>query len=281
MSNLQNAIERYNLKVYTEDARQIMPIAEIISNEKIDTAVNLAMKCLPTSFDDPEGAYMVGVQITHNLAYLLRKKYYNHLIHFSSSEAYGTAVTVPMSENHPATPTTPYGAGKLAADLLLLSYCNMFNSKISIIRPFNLIGGRQNWRTYPAIIPLTMKRIRSNQAPIIYGDGEQTRDFTYVKDVAKIIPELLESEAFVGKVVNVASGKEVTIKRIMQLICEQADYPFSKVQFMPERLADVRRHCADISLARKLIGYEPKTSIEEAVKSTVEWYQTNNLSEWT
>lgn len=273
MSNLQESAGKGNIEVYCEDARQLTALQEIVVKEKVDTVVNLAMKCLPTSFDDPEGSFMAGVQIAHNLAYLLRKNIYKHLIHFSSSETYGTAITIPMSETHPTAPITPYGAGKLAADHLLLSYHNLFNCKVSIIRPFNLVGPRQNWATYAAIVPITIRRILNGETPIIRGDGFQTRDFTDVKEVAELIPSLLESDALVGKAVNIGQGKETTILELIGLVCEELDYPFEKVKFESARPADVRRHCADITLAKELLGYTPKTNLKETVHKTVEWYK--------
>lgn len=277
MSNFQDVAGKGSIEIYCEDARQLTALQEIVAKEKVDTVVNLAMKCLPTSFDDPEGSFMSGVQIAHNLAYLLRKNFYKHLIHFSSSEVYGTAIECPMSEKHPTSPITPYGSGKLAADHMLLSYHKLFNCKISIIRPFNLIGPRQNWSTYAAIVPLTIRRILNGEAPIIRGDGFQTRDFTNVKEVADIIPTLLESDALVGKVVNVGQGKETTILEIIGLVCQELDCPFEKVLFEPARPADVRRHCADATLAKELIGFTPKTNLKETVHQTVEWYKK---SEW-
>lgn len=276
MSNIQDAIKKGNVKVYNEDARQLTALHEIITTEKIDTVVNLAMKCLPTSFVDPEGAYMAGVQIAANLAYILRKNSYKHLIHFSSSEIYGTCIKAPMDENHPTAPTTPYGAGKLAADHLLLSYHNVFDLKISILRPFNLVGPRQNWNMYAALIPQTVRKILNGETPFIQWDGEQTRDWTYVKDVANLIPQLLNSDALVGKVVNVGQGKETSINEVMRLVCKEMDYPFEKVQHLPMRAGDVRRHCADVSLAKKLLAYYPKTDFKEAVHLTVEWFKNNS-----
>lgn len=275
MSNIENAIQTGNVKVYNEDARQLTALSEIITHEQADTVVNLAMKCLPTSFIDPEGAYMAGVQIAYNLAFMLRKKQYEHLIHFSSSEAYGTAITIPMSEEHPTNPTTPYGAGKLAADHLLLSYHNVFDLKISILRPFNLVGPRQNWAMYAALIPQTVRKILHGETPFIQWDGAQTRDFTYVKDVADLIPQLLTTDALIGKVVNVGQGIETSINEVMRLICEEMDYPFEKVKRLPMRAGDVRRHCADVSLAKKLLTYYPKTGIKEAIHNTVEWFIKN------
>ena len=273
MSNLQESVGKEEITIYCEDARQLTALQEIIVKEKIDTVVNLAMKCLPTSFDDPEGSFMAGVQIAHNLAYLLRKNVYKHLIHFSSSEVFGTAIDIPMSEKHPTNPITPYGAGKLAADHLLFSYYNLFNCKISIIRPFNLVGPRQNWATYAAIVPLTIRRILNGEAPIIRGDGLQTRDFTDVKEIAEIIPALLNSEVLIGKAVNMGQGKETTIIELIKLVCDELDYPFEKVKFETARPADVRRHCADITLANEILGYTPKTNLKETVHKTVEWYK--------
>lgn len=275
MSNVEEAMKKGSVKVYNEDARQLTPLHEIIKTEKIETVVNLAMKCLPTSFIDPEGAYISGVEIAHNLAYILRVGGYDHLIHFSSSECYGTAVKIPMSEEHPTKPTTPYGAGKLSADLLLLSYHNLFHSKISILRPFNLVGPRQNWSMYAALIPQTVRKILNGETPYIEWDGNQTRDFTYVKDVAELIPQLLESDVLVGKVVNVGQGTETTINEVMRLVCKELDYPFEKVEHRPMRLGDVRRHCADVSLAKNILSYYPKTDFETAVHLTVEWFKTH------
>jgi UDP-glucose 4-epimerase len=230
------------------------------------------MKCLPTSFVDPEGAYMAGVQIALNLAYLLRKKRYTRLIHFSSSEVYGSAKTVPMTEEHPTNPTTPYAAGKLAADHLLLTYKSLHDLDIAILRPFNLLGPRQNWGPYAGVVPITICRLLRGKRPIIYGSGNQTRDFTYVKDVADVIPQVLS----LGDIppVNIASGKESTINYIVQAICRHFGEP-ANFDYQPERPCDVRRHYADISLARKLLKYEPKTSLEQAIAQTVEWYKHN------
>jgi UDP-glucose 4-epimerase len=279
MSNIQDAMEYGNVKVYNEDARQLTALHEIIATEKIDTVVNLAMKCLPTSFVDPEGAYMAGVQIADNLAYILRKNSYKHLVHFSSSEIYGSAIKVPMSEEHPKNPTTPYAAGKLAADNLLLSYHNVFGCKVSIIRPFNLVGPRQNWATFAALVPLTIRRILKGKKPIIYGDGFQTRDFTNVKDIAEIVPTLLDSDALVGKAVNIGQGKETTILEIMEIVCDEMGVSFGKVEFLPARAADVQRHCADITLAKNLLGYSPKTNLKETVHQTVEWYKNTDSNQ--
>jgi len=278
MENLRWALRNGNVTVYKEDARYITALENIIEREKPEVVFNLAVKCLPYGFVDPEGSFMTGVEIAQNLVNLLRKKRYERLLHFSSSEAYGSAIKVPMNEEHPLNPTTPYGAGKAAADLLLLSYHKLFNLEISIIRPFNVYGGRQNMEAYAAVIPTTIWRILQGETPFIEGDGLQTRDFTYVQDVVDAALDLLECDEALGRVVNIGQGKETTIRDVISMICKEMDFPFEKVEYRPPRPADVRRLCADITLAKELINYAPKISFEKGIKLTIEWFKEKNES---
>ena len=274
MENLNLAIQKGNVVVYKEDARYLTALENIIERERPEAVFNLAVKCLPYGFVDPEGSFMTGVEIAHNLANLLRKKKYERLLHFSSSEAYGTAVKVPMDENHPLDPNSPYGAGKAAADLFLLSYHKLFNLEISILRPFNLYGERQNMEAYAAVVPVTIWRILSGERPILEGDGLQTRDFTYVKDVAETALKMMECDEALGRVVNTGQGKETNIKTVISMICDALDYPFDKIDHKPPRLSDVRRLHADITLAKKMLGFSPKTSLKEGIRLTIEWFRS-------
>ena len=272
--NLDEAIQKGNVIVYKEDARYLTALENIIEREKPEAVYNLAVKCLPYGFIDPEGAFMTGVEIAHNLANLLRKKKFERLLHFSSSEAYGTAVHVPMDENHPLDPNSPYGAGKAAADLLLLSYYKLFGLEISVIRPFNFYGERQNMEAYAAVVPVTIWRILNGEKPILEGDGLQSRDFTYVKDGAEIAVKMMDCDKAVGKVVNIGQGKEIDIKTVILMICDKLDYPFDKVERKSPRPSDVRRLHADITLAKKMLGYSPKTSFNEGLELTIDWFRS-------
>jgi|APFre7841882590_1041340.scaffolds.fasta_scaffold11688_1 UDP-glucose 4-epimerase len=274
MENLSWARQNGNVVVYKEDARYLTALENIIEREKPEVIFNLAVKCLPYGFVDPEGSFMTGVEIAHNLANLLRKRKYERLLHFSSSEAYGTAVKVPMDENHPLNPNSPYGAGKAAADLFLLSYYKLFDLEISILRPFNLYGERQNMQAYAAVVPVTIWRILNGQRPILEGDGLQTRDFTYVKDVAEIALKMMECDKTLGRIVNTGQGKETDIKTVVSMICDELNYPLDKIDQKPPRPSDVRRLLADTTLARKLLGYSAKTSLEEGIKLTIDWFRS-------
>jgi UDP-glucose 4-epimerase len=279
MENLSWARKNGNVIVYREDARYLSALENIQKTEKCDVAINLAVKCLPYGFIDPEGAYMTGVEIALNLANLMRKNCFSRLLHFSSSEAYGTAQKIPMSESHPLHPTSPYGAGKAAADLLLQSYHELFGLEVAIIRPFNMYGPRQNMDAYAAVIPLTIKNILSGQPPVLEGDGEQTRDFSFVKDVAEASLNLLECNKALGQVVNVGYGKEIKIKDVITKICDIMNFPRHNILHKTARVADVRRLCSSTKLAKKLINYAPKTDFDEGLRNTIEWFKITHTQE--
>jgi UDP-glucose 4-epimerase len=179
-----------------------------------------------------------------------------------------------MDENHPLDPNSPYGAGKAAADLLLLSYYKLYGLEISVIRPFNFYGERQNMEAYAAVVPVTIWRILKGEKPILEGDGSQSRDFTYVNDGADIAVKMMDCDKAVGRVVNIGQGQEIDIKTVISMICDKLDYPFDKVEHKPPRPSDVRRLYADITLAKKMLGYSPKTNFNEGLKLTIDWFRS-------
>ena len=127
---------------------------------------------------------------------------------------------------------------------------------------------------YAAVVPVTIWRILNGERPILEGDGLQTRDFTYVKDGAEAAAKMIDCDEAVGKVVNVGQGNETDIKTVISLICEALDYPFVRALRKPPRPSDVRRLYADITLAKKLLGYSPKISLSEGIELTIDWFRT-------
>jgi len=273
--NLKEAKKAFpNLRVYRQDASQFQAMEKIIRKERIDVVFNLATKALGYSFVDPDDAFMVNTNIASVLLRLLHQKFYKTLIHLSSSEAYGTAKFIPITESHPLDPKTLYAAGKAAADLMVNSYFHTYKLDVAIVRPFNNYGPRQNEGSYAAIIPLTIKRILLGEPPVLEGDGKQTRDFIYVKDTTSATIKIYENEKTRGKTINIASGRETSVKDIINSIINTLSYR-GKIVRKPPRPADVRRHLADVTLARKLIGFEPNIEFEEGLKLTVDWYKNN------
>lgn len=256
------------VQLHTFSALITNKMLSTISANQIDVVFNLAVIPLPVSLTMPVFCFTENVGITQNLCELLRKGCYKTLIHFSSSEVYGTAQYVPMGEDHPLNGITPYAASKIASDALVLSYYKTFGLDISIVRPFNIYGPRQNNEGYAGVIPITLKRIINNESPIIEGNGKQTRDFSYVTDVVDAAVRIYECLESRGIAVNIASGQEITIEEIINILNTEN----MKVIYKDKRIGDVDRHLADISLAKKLINYEPKINYKVGLEKTKEWY---------
>ena len=272
--NLKHAKDNFPIKVYNQDATDYDAMKKIIENESIDVVFNLAVIPLLSSHVNPVDDWNVNVNITLVLCELIRKIQFSTLIHFSSSEAYGSAKKIIMDEEHPLNPTTPYAASKAAADHLITSYCETFGIDASVVRPFNNYGPRQNEGSYAGVIPITIKRIMNGMPPIIYGDGEQTRDYIYVTDTADAAIDVYNNKNTRSKIINIATGQEITIKKIITTIAEIMEFN-EPIIYEEARLADVRRHRGDISLAEKLIGFKTKVSFEDGIRQTVEWYKEN------
>mgnify|MGYP002511053398 FL=1 len=272
MENLQEATSHENFVLYHDDARNFGTVQAILGKEQVDVVFNLATIALNYSFFNPFDAYMVNVEIANTLLELLKMEQYRTLIHVSSSEAYGSAKYSPMDENHPTDPTTPYAAGKAAADLMIHSFSKVLDLDISIIRPFNNFGPRQNAEgPLAAIIPATARKIRQGETPMIEGTGEQTRDFIYVKDTVRALVAAYENEDSRGKIINIGSGSDISINYLMKKICDYLGYD-GEIERRESRKSDVQKLCASSDRAQKYLGFTPEYTFEEALKETLDWY---------
>jgi UDP-glucose 4-epimerase len=259
------------LEILYEDACDQAAIREILERHEIQDVFNLATKALEYSFVNPRGAFAVNTDSALALAELLRKGHYERLVHTSSSEVFGTAVERPMTEDHPRNPTTPYAAGKAAADLLLASYVRSFGLDIRILRPFNNFGPRQNWGSFAGVVPRTIDRLRRGLPPIVHGDGSQGRDFVYVEDVAEGLLAVAESPGARGADLNIASGVETPIRDVIKALCDVAGFDGEWIR-EERRQADVDHHVGDASRLARLTGFRPRTSLEDALEKTYAWY---------
>ena len=276
MENIKEALSHENFVLYRDDARNFGVLLAIMEKEKIQVVFNMATIALNYSFFNPFDAYMVNVEIANTLLELLKVGAYQTLIHTSSSEAYGTAQYSPMDENHPTDPTTPYAAGKAAADLMVHSFYKVLGLDISIVRPFNNYGPRQNAKgSLAAIIPATARRIQEGGKPMVEGDGKQTRDFIYVEDTVRGLILAYEKEASRGKIINLGSGKDIAIQTLLQGICDYMGYT-GEWERRPARTSDVRNLCADSKRAKELLGFEPEIGFEEGIQKTLDWYMKEN-----
>jgi UDP-glucose 4-epimerase len=276
LRNLENLKVRKEVTIYNIDLLNYFNVENILDKEKIDVVFNLAVIPLPMSLVRPKETIDSNILISSNLCELLRNGKYKTLIHTSSSEAYGTSLYIdkPMDESHPTYPITPYAASKLACDHITLSYARTFDLDVSIVRPFNMYGPRQNEQSYAGVIPITIMRIMKGDCPIIFGDGLQTRDYSFVEDIAQVIPKFYEREETRNKIVNLASGFEISIKQLIEMIVDLMDFN-GEIKYGLARPGDVRRHVGDISLAKKLLDYDPKIDFNTGLRTTIDWYKNN------
>jgi UDP-glucose 4-epimerase len=276
--NLDHAQKSFPaLKFYPQDVSDYEAMKQLLTVEDVEVVFNLAVVPLPTSLERPRWTMDTNVAMTTVACELLREGYYQTLIQFSSSEAYGSAQYVPMDEKHPLMPSTPYAASKIACDYVVLSYWKTFGIQAAILRPFNNFGPRQNEGAYAGVIPIVIQRALEGRPIVIYGDGEQTRDFIFVRQVADAAVRSYEEPATRGQVMNVALGQEISINRLVREILEILDADVPIVYDAP-RPGDVRRHRSAIGLARELIGFQPELGPLEGLEETVDWYRQHLLA---
>jgi UDP-glucose 4-epimerase len=271
MRNVWSLRRNPKVRIHRRDGRNFSAMEKVLRDEEVEIIFNLAVIPLPMSLELPMETVMTNVAITTNLCELLRRKAFESLLHCSSSEAYGTALYVPMDEKHPEKPLTPYAASKIACDQVAVSFFKTFGLDIAIARPFNAYGPRQNERSYAGVIPLTILRILEGKPPVVFGDGKQTRDYSYVADTVEGIMGVFACPEAQGMIVNIASGREIRIGVLIEKIAKIMGYEGEIVR-KPARPGDVLRHKGDIALAKRLFNYAPRTNFDDGLRHTVDWY---------
>ena len=271
--NLVRARELGDVLLIDADIRQSRLMARLM--RETDVVFHLAVICLRESIGTPEAAHEVNATATLQLLGIAQAAGVKRFVYCSSSEVYGTVVRDPMSEDHPLDPATVYGASKLAGEKYTLAYHKTYGFDCIVVRPFNTYGPRSHYEGFSGeAIPRFVINALAGRPLIIHGDGEQTRDFTYVTDAARGILLAAECDRLTGDVVNIACGTEASVNALAVKIIEQTGSS-SPVEHVEGRPGDVRRHHADISKARKLLGYEPRIPIDEGLYLTVEWMRGN------
>ena len=273
-SNLSSAREQFpDLQVLRLDASNLAAMQDVVAANQIETVFDLAVVPLPTSLDYPHWTMLTNIGITATFCEIARRGLIERLVHMSSSEAYGSGRYVPMDEGHPNDAITPYAAAKAAEDHIIRSYVQTFGIDATVVRPFNNYGPRQNPGSYAGILPIVIHRVERGLPIEIHGDGEQSRDFTFVRDTADLTVAIHETSAARGLEINVATGVGTTINHLVQRILEIMGKPDHPVIHTDERPGDVRRHQADVGRLVSLVGRQPAVLSDEALSETVEWYR--------
>ena len=209
---------------------------------------------------------------------VLQKSYEAGVIKFiycSSSEVYGSAEHVPMTENHPTRPCTVYGASKLAGEAYTRAYHKTYGLKTVIVRPFNTYGPRSHHEGDAGeMIPKSVVRALNSESILIFGDGSQTRDYTYVEDVARGMTEAAKQDGTIGLTLNIGSDSEISIKKIAEMILEITKKTPSKIEYTDGRPGDVLRLFASSKAFRKITGWQPGMPFKDGLLKTIQWFKS-------
>jgi UDP-glucose 4-epimerase len=262
------------LEIETIDIRDGDAMARLLKGQ--DLVLHLACLGVRHSIHAPLENHEVNATATLNLLELARIADVKRFANISSSEIYGTARTVPMTEDHPQYPMTVYGAAKLAGERYTDAYWKTYGFPTTVIRPFNAFGPRSHHEGDSGeVIPKFMLRAMAGKPLIVHGDGLQSRDFTFVADTARGIIAAGTHSATVGETINLGSGKDVTIRDLAELIARTLPGRNINVDYGPDRPGDVRRLLADSTKAQRLIGFKPETSLQRGLELLRDWYQAS------
>lgn len=275
ISNLKEVKTNKNLKIVKADILNRPKMLQLTKN--IDVIFHLAVQCLRISFENPFLVNEVNTTGTLSILWAGYKNKVKKFLYCSSSEVYGTASTTPMDEDHHLNPTTIYGASKLQGEIYTKCFNDNFGLPTVIVRPFNTYGYNEHFSgPYGEIIPRFIIRVKNSLPPIIYGDGTQTRDFTFVSDTVEGLILAASNDELNGEAINIARGCEVSINEIAKIIIELLDSK-THINYRPSRPHDVKRHFADISKAKKLLKFEPKINIQDGIKKYLEHLNTTGI----
>ena len=263
---------RKDIDIVYGDIRELETIVKAIDG--VDIVFNLAaLVGIPYSYIHPQEVIEANTIGTLNILMAARDAGIEKLIQTSTSEVYGTARYVPINEEHPKQPQSPYSASKIAADAIALSFYHSFNLPVAVIRPFNTYGPRQSDRAViPSIISQALVKDR-----LTLGNMTPTRDFTFVTDTAEGFIKVAESES-VGMEINIGTGKEISIedltKKIISLVGRDIVVEHDKERLRPAH-SEVERLCADNTRAREVLGWSPKVSLTEGLEKTISFIKNN------
>lgn len=262
-----------NIELVRVDAGDLASMQDLVTRYQTDTLFSLAVTPLPTSLTYPSWSIQSNVSIATTACEIARLELVDTVIHFSSSEAYGSARYVPMDEDHPHDALTPYAASKSAEDRIINSYVKTFGIRATIVRPFNNIGPRQNLGSYAGIVPIVVKKVLSGEPIYIHGDGLQTRDLTFVRDTVDFAVKIHDVNASSGMTLNVATGVETSINSLVRKLLTVLGKTNHPIVYTDPRPGDVMRHCGDVSALESLLGEVPAPLSEDALLETVDWFR--------
>jgi UDP-glucose 4-epimerase len=239
-----------------------------------------AIPSVPRSVADPVETHRACADGTFALLVAAREAGARRLVYAASSSAYGDQPTLPKAEQMPPQPLSPYAAAKLVGEYYCQVWTRVYKFETVALRYFNVFGPRQDPTSqYSGVISRFIAALMSGEQPTIYGDGEQSRDFTFVSNAVDANLRAAETVAGVGQVINVANGQRTTLNQLLEVLKRVTDRPTAEPVYREARVGDVLHSLADITRAREWLGYEPRVDLEEGLRLTVEWWKTSRYAQ--
>ncbi|HUS74068.1 MAG TPA: SDR family oxidoreductase [Sedimentisphaerales bacterium] len=236
-----------------------------------------ALPSVPRSVDDPAATHKHCVDATFTLLLAARDAGIKRFVYASSSSAYGDTPTLPKVETMPPMPLSPYAVGKLVGEYYCSVFYKVFDLETISLRYFNVFGPHQDPTSqYAAAIPAFVTAILKDKPPTVFGDGMQSRDFTYIDNVVEANLLAARAEHTAGEVLNIACGQAVTVNETIEVINELLGKSIKPI-YNPPRPGDVKHSLADIALAAKLLGYKPAIPFKQGLQKAITWYRENLL----
>ncbi len=270
LENIEEALNNKKFQFHKGDIRDFNFLFEIF--EDIDIIFHeAAFTSVPQSIKMPESCNDVNINGTINLLNAARKRDVEKIIFASSSAVYGDTPTLPKEESMPRIPISPYGVSKLTCEAYMQVFYQVYGINTISLRYFNVFGPRQKDSPYSGVIAIWLGRLIENKNLIIFGDGEQSRDFTYIKDVVQA--NLLATEQKIsGEILNIGAGSPIKLIELAKLILEITNKEELKIIFDPPRPGDIIHSFADISKAKETIQFQPKYTQEQGLRDYFKWY---------
>ena len=238
-----------------------------------------AIPSVPRSVLEPAQTHLASVDGTFSLLLAARDQKVRRVVYAASSSAYGDQPTLPKSEQMAPDPLSPYAVAKLVGEYYCQVFTRVYGLETVSLRYFNVFGPRQDpGSQYSGVVSRFISCLLGNERPVIYGDGEQSRDFTYIENVVAANLSAANATGAVGKVINVANGARITLNELLAELKELTGKQDVTAEYLPARVGDVRHSLADITLARNLLNYESKVDLREGLQRTLDWWKTSRFA---
>ena len=238
-----------------------------------------AIPSVPRSVKVPQQTHVASVNGTFSLLLAARDRKVRRVVYAASSSAYGDQPTLPKVEQMSPDPLSPYAVAKLVGEYYCRVFTRVYGLETVSLRYFNVFGPRQDpGSQYSGVVSRFISSLLSGERPVIYGDGEQSRDFTYIDNVVGANLKAAEASGASGKVINVANGQRITLNELLAELKDLTGKHDVEAEYLEPRVGDVRHSLADISMARELLAYESKVDLREGLQRTIDWWKSSRFS---